>query len=174
MRYLVKVAAALICLAGWYHWIDTSGEKRRTEASQSRQAIQDNLNDPDAAPILSQTMQNPDWTIGKWLAVGRKSSDCIMADEMMDKNATAKIVKRRGASKTYYLSDYIASCDSFSTRMYFEIVTPRAEKWCQFRKTTARLDTLCTEWTENKDRYWQNLQAAKQPTLERYRIFTGS
>lgn len=174
MRYLLKVAAALICLAGWYHWIDTSGEKRRTQASQSRQAIQDNLNDPDAAPILSNRMLSSDWSIGKWLAIGKKSSDCIMADEMMDKNATVKIVKRGGRTTRHYLSDYIASCDSFSTRMYFETVTPRAEKWCQFRQTTSRLETLCTEWIDNKDRYLHSLKAAKAPTVARYRQFMGN
>ena len=96
-----------------------------------------------------------------------------MADEMMDQNATIKVVSRRGAQRRYYLSDYVSSCQNFSDRMFFEIVEPQADKWCQFRQDSGRLEQLCDEWTENKELYLQNLRSAASPTIERYRLFIG-
>ena len=169
----LKTVIILLFVAGWAFWVGAPNEDRNAQARASLEAMQDNLNDPTAPPILSDRMLDPDWSIRQWLSVGRKSSDCVMADEMMDNNATAKVVTRRGSSRTYYLSDYMSSCQNFSERMYFEIVAPRAEKWCQFRDHTPRIEELCAEWTENKEFYLQSLRAAARPTVERYRLFIG-
>lgn len=169
--FVLKTGAILLLLLGWYAWVDARGEDRRAEANERRQALKDNLNDPSAPPVLSSTMLDPDWSIRQWLAVGKKSSDCVMADEMMDKNATVKVVSRRGSQRRYYLSDYVSSCQNFSGRMFFEIVEPQADKWCQFRQDSLRLEQLCNEWTQNKDLYLQSLRATASPTIERYRLF---
>lgn len=170
---LLKLVIVLTFVAAWAFWIAQPNDERRAQAEASLQAIQDNLNDPNAPPILSSRMLQPDWSIGKWLGLGKLSSDCVMANEMMDKNATVKIVTRRGSSRKYYLSDYVSSCQNMGERMFFETVKPRAEKWCQFRSHTARLEQLCTEWTENNEKYLQSLRAAVAPTVERYRVFMG-
>ncbi len=96
-----------------------------------------------------------------------------MADEMMDQNATVKVISRRGAQRRYYLSDYVSSCQNFYERMFFEIVGPQADKWCQFREDSVRLKQLCDEWTENREAYLQSLRSATGPTIERYRLFIG-
>ena len=169
---LLKFGVILMFIVGWYAWTGKRSEDRRAETSERRQSFQDNLNDPSAPPVLSSTMLDPDWSIRKWLAVGQKSSDCAMADEMMDQNATVKIVtRRRGATSRYYLSDYVSSCQNFSDRMFFEIVEPQADKWCQFRQDSDRLEQLCDEWTDNKDLYLQSLRSAASPTIERYQLF---
>ena len=152
-RSMLTGGVILLLLLGWYAWMDARGEARRSQTNEKRQALQDNLNDPSAPPVLSNTMLDPDWSIRQWLAVGRKSSDCAMADEMMDQNATIKVVSRRGAQRRYYLSDYVSSCQNFSDRMFFEIVEPQADKWCQFRQDSGRLEQLRDEWTENKELY---------------------
>ena len=172
MRSLLKLVFIPLVLVGWYAWMDARADERRAQTLEKNQATQDNLNDPSAPPVLSSTMQNPDWSVKQWLAVGRKSSDCVMADEMMDRNATVRVVtNRRGGQKRYYLSDYVSSCENFFERMFFEIVEPQADKWCKFRQDSVRLEELCTEWTDNKDIYLQSLEAAARPTIERYRLF---
>lgn len=170
---LLKIGIVLAFVVGWGFWIAAPNGSRQAEAQASLQAMRDNLNDPTAPPILSSRMLKPDWSIGKWLAIGKLSSDCVMANEMMDKNATVKTVKRKGVTRRYYLSDYVSSCQNSLERLYFDIVTPRAEKWCQFRQHTARLEQLCKEWTENHEMYLQSIRAAARPTLERYRLFMG-
>jgi hypothetical protein len=169
---MLKIAIIFLFLVGWVFWIETPNDERRAETLASLQAMQDNLNDPTAPPILSSRMLKPDWSIRYWLGIGKKNSDCVMADEMMDNNATVKYVTRR-STKAYYLSDYMSSCQNSREQRYFEVVKPKAEKWCQFRHETARLEEICTEWTENKEFYLQNLRAAAGPTIERYRLFTG-
>ena len=59
--------------------------------------VEENTNDPSAPPIISSTMRDPSWSIRYWLDVDKKSSDCVMADEIMDKGGNVKILRKRGA-----------------------------------------------------------------------------
>ncbi|ECN0920297.1 hypothetical protein AAHT98_27300 (plasmid) [Klebsiella pneumoniae] len=130
--------------------------------------VEENTNDPSAPPIISSTMRDPSWSIRYWLDVDKKSSDCVMADEIMDKGGNVKILRKRGAViKEYYLADYISSCKNRINRS-LEMVDKRAKKWCDFKNTDHRLQELCTEWTNNKDIYLATIHKIDDPTLYRY------
>jgi hypothetical protein len=85
----------------------------------------------------------------------------------MDHNATAKTVTRGASSKTYYLKDYISSCEGRIARA-LEMAEPQARKWCAYRHTKPRIETLCREWEQNKTKYIASMKAADGLPPERW------
>ena len=127
---------------------------------------------PDGPPVLSETMANPKWTIAHWLSVDEKSNDCVNADDLMARNAISTTRKRRGSGITYSLEDYIRSCRGRVQRN-IDMVEPQARRMCAHRQTSARLETICREWEDNKANYIARIMASDGPTLERYKSFIG-
>lgn len=170
MRYILIV----LLVIGWIGGVILWSDNRRNETIENNEQRKRDLADPSVPPVLSDIQADPSWSIRKWLSVDEKSSDCEMADEMMDNNATVKTIRRRrGSVREYYLADYISSCQNFSGKMFHEIVEPQANKWCLYRKSNQRFEELCGEWLNNKDLYLAELRANAEPTLERYRAFVG-
>jgi hypothetical protein len=155
-------------LAGWVYYADIKNEATRQRNEQYAR----DMKDMSVPPVLSDRQTDPSWTIAYWLSVGEKSSDCVTADDYMDRNAISKTVTRNGNSKTYYLKDYVESCQNRIPRN-MEMVEPATRKWCAYRQTNLRLETLCREWEQNKDIYLARFRASDEPTLSRYRAFIG-
>lgn len=151
---------------GTLYLVDLENEKTAKRARDYR--------DPAIPPALHDFQRNPDWTIRKWLEVGHKSASCEVADEMMDRNEVTKVVRLgRRAKREKHLADYVSSCRDAGQYMIRIHVEPQATKWCLYRHTDPRLDVLCREWTENKSAYLEEIEVAKEPTLARYRSFSG-
>lgn len=131
------------------------------------------LNDLSVPPILNSRMADPSWSIRYWMGVDNKDSDCVQANELMDNNATSKTSSgRRGGRRTHYLEDYINSCRNRISRI-LHYVQPNVKKWCAYRHTSARLETLCREWEQNGSDYIARIRNLDEPTLSRYARFIG-
>lgn len=133
-------------------------------------AFNDALKDPGKPPVLSAVQRDPKWNIGVFLGAGKKSYDCVSADDLMDQNAISKTVTRRGRSRTVYTEDYVKSCRSTFDSMV-GVLRPQALKWCAYRSTDARLEALCQEWETKLPEYRARYDAANGPTLRRYEAF---
>jgi hypothetical protein len=165
-----RLIFVLICLAisGTVIAWSTYGPNSNAAIQKRLDRHAGDLADPNVPPELSDRMRDPSWTIKYWMGVGGKQSDCDQANEMMDKRAYARQTTKRGVVQhIYYLSDYVSSCGNTVTRA-LSYVEPEAKKWCQYRKSDSRFETLCTEWEQNKDSYVAELHAATQPTVDRY------
>ena len=127
---------------------------------------------PDGPPVLSETMANPKWTIAHWMSVDEKSHDCVNADDLMARNVTSNITRdRRGnVIASHSLEDYITSCRRRVERET-DMVEPQARRWCAYRHTSPRLETICREWEDNKANYIARIMASDAPTLDRYKTF---
>lgn len=164
---LILFVVLVLWLLGVY--VYTEYQHNATEQSLVKSAA--NLNDPLAPPIISERMRDPSWSIRYWLDVDKKSSDCTMADEIMDKGGNVKILTKRGSEvRRYYLSDYISSCQNRIKRS-LEMVERPAQKWCKFKDKDPRLAELCTEWSNNKETYLTTIKRNDSPTLERYKNY---
>ncbi|MBI1686808.1 hypothetical protein [Caulobacter hibisci] len=141
------------------------------DAERSR-AFTESLADPSKPPVLTKAQRDPQFTIGTWIGVQSKASDCVTADEYMDRRATSKTVRRGGHSRTYYLADYVRSCAGVFDSMV-GVIRPQAVKWCAYRKTDQRLETLCQDWENNLPAYRAQFDLVNGPTLRRYKAFIG-
>jgi hypothetical protein len=103
-KFILSLSFIGAWLGGWVLYADIANKGLRERNAQDKRDLAD-LSIPPKG-------KEPDgWTIAYWVSVDKKSSDCVTADEYMDKNAISKTVKRRGAViRTYFLTDYVESC----------------------------------------------------------------
>ncbi|EOY8186142.1 hypothetical protein [Hafnia paralvei] len=158
------IGVGIAFLLGYYKYI----EFERNETAKSVAQYEKNMNDPNSPPVLSERMRDPSWNIAYWIDVDRKSSDCIMADEIMDAGGNVKVSYKRGAETSrHYLSEYISSCSNRVNRTIEQVERP-ARKWCAFKNNDPRLAQLCSEWSNNKNIYLNKIKQLDAPTLNRY------
>lgn len=171
---MLKRLAALAFIIAWIAAVLLWSEWHTARTAEKNAQFARNLADPNVAPILSDIQADPSWTIRKWLTVDDQNSDCAAANEMMDRGATEKQLTKRGVVvRTYKLSDYVHSCETFASTMMVDVVDPQAKKWCAFRKSGTRFEQLCNEWTRNRSVYLVRAKAQSKPTVERYRQMVG-
>ena len=165
-----KVLLVLGLIALWFSGWILFGDSGFTQTREVNEQFERDLDDLSIPPVLSSTMMNPSWTIAYWIGADVKSSDCVTADEFMDRNAVSKTITRRGNSKTYYLAEYVESCRG---RVQREVnrVDRYARKWCAFRHAHLRFEVVCREWEQNRNTYIARMQALDGDTLARYSRF---
>ncbi|QGM44414.1 hypothetical protein [Methylocystis heyeri] len=162
----------LVFLGIWIAGVIFYANMDREAIGRSNEKYEREINDLSVPPTLGARIEDPSWSIAYWISADKKDADCVTADEYMDHNAESKTVTQRGHTKTYYLSEYIDSCRNRVKRA-LEQVTPPVRKWCAYRHTSPRLETLCHEWEQNKDIYISRMNKLDGPTLARYAAFIG-
>ena len=170
----LKLIVLLIIALPIYFFVLSSCSKNSAEEVSARNAEREkSLADLSIPPVLSDRMKDPSWTIRHWIEADKMSSDCRTAHEYMDDGVLEKTVKRRrGASKTYNIFQYLGSCKRSAQRA-IDQVSPHVKKWCHYRATDARLNELCEEWEKNGESYISTIQANYDTTEARFRKITG-
>jgi len=162
----------LLFLGAWIGGAMFYANMEKETARKSNEKYEREINDLSVPPTLGARIEDPNWSIAYWISADKKDADCATADEYMDHNAVSKTVARRGHSKTYYLAEYVESCSNRVKRALEQVAAP-VRKWCAYRRTNPRLETLCHEWEQNKDRYIAQMNELDGPTLARYAEFIG-
>lgn len=170
----LKLLLLLIIALPIYFFAISSCSKNSAEEVRARNAEREkSLADMSIPPVLPDRMRDPSWTIRHWIGADGMSSDCRTAHEYMDDGVLEKTVRRRrGASRTYNIFQYLGSCKRAAQRA-IDQVSPHAKKWCHYRATDARLNELCEEWEKNGESYISTIRANYDSTEARFRQIKG-
>lgn len=139
---------------------------------ESNKKFQEELKDMSIPPKLSKIQRQSSWTIKYWISADKMHSDCQTAHEYMNEGVLEKTIRRKGRSRTYSIFDYLHSCKTASKRAE-ELVSPQAKKWCHYRKTDSRLETLCAEWETHGKSYLKKIESDYSSTEARFKKVTN-
>ncbi len=168
MEKLLWIIGMIVIFVFFVQYLDYSQQK----TIESNKQFQAELKDMSIPPILSEIQRRPHWTIKHWISADKMQGDCQTANEYMDENILEKTVTRRGRTRTTSIFDYLHSCKTASKRAE-EQVSPQARKWCHYRKTDPRLETLCSEWENNGQSYLLKIQRDYSLTEARFKKITN-
>lgn len=147
-------------------------DNKQQNTIESNKKFQEELKDMSIPPKLSEIQRKSSWTIKHWISADKIQSDCQTAHEYMDEGILEKTITRKGRSRTYSIFEYLHSCKTASERAK-ELVSPQAKKWCHYRKTEPRLETLCNEWESHGESYLKKIQKDYTTTEARFKKITN-